>query len=64
MKHFKSDLKIIAVVCDPVHRTFSHYLHALNITRPVGWNMPGAQQLQHKWVLILFTILFTTVQEF
>lgn len=48
MKHFKPSLKIIAVVCDPVHRAFSHYLHALNITRPVGWNMPGAQELQHK----------------
>jgi hypothetical protein len=48
MFHFKPELKLIAVVCDPVHRAFSHYLHALNITRPQGWQMPGAQELKHK----------------
>ena len=50
MYHFKPDLKIIAVICDPVHRTFSHYLHATNIQRPDGWEMPGAQAIQEKWV--------------
>ena len=45
---FKPDLKIIAVICDPVHRTFSHYLHATNIQRPDGWEMPGAQAIQEK----------------
>jgi len=48
MYHFKPDLKIIAVICDPVHRTFSHYLHATNIQRPDGWEMPGAQAIQEK----------------
>lgn len=48
MKDFNPDMKIIAVICDPVHRAFSHYLHATNIQRPDGWEMPGAQAIQEK----------------
>lgn len=52
MKDFNPDMKIIAVICDPVHRAFSHYLHATNIQRPDGWEMPGAQAIQEKWVFV------------
>lgn len=62
MFHFKPELKLIAVVCDPVHRAFSHYLHALNITRPQGWQMPGAQELKHKtFEEVVFQALAETI---